>query len=101
MSTSEQGLLTAELSDQTRQLVHRIQQLIEESTLEQVPDEVVQQLMTLAVRCYAAKVEAEVPLFPFTNMNALTATEVGVTVGRLIHAAELDFFELAMWQSLR
>lgn len=66
-----------------------------------VTDEAVQQLMTLAVQLYANKLENEIVLYPFVDDNALTATEVGMTVGYMIKAADIDLFELVAWQSLR
>lgn len=68
---------------------------------ERVSDLAAQRLMTAAVKLYAAKVEAEAGIMPFEDPDKVTATEVGMTVGRMIRAADLDLFELVSWQSLR
>ena len=64
-------------------------------------DHDVQRLVTVAVRLYASKLEDEVVLSPFVSDDALTPTEVGMTVGHMIKAADIDLFELVSWQSLR
>jgi hypothetical protein len=64
------------------------------------PDEVVQRLLGLAVRLYAAKRDAGEALAPFVPGCTLTATEVGATVVPMLRAADVELFELAMWQHL-
>lgn len=65
-----------------------------------ISDATVQELLTIAVKLYAGKLADEVVLFPFVGDEALTATEVGTTVGQMIRAADIDIFELVAWQSL-
>lgn len=63
-------------------------------------DGAVQCLLTLGIKAYASKLEEEREVFPLVDEDSLTPTEVGVTVGYLIKAAEIDLFELVAWQSL-
>jgi len=84
-----------------RELQARIEGLNRTSLAEAASDGAVQQLLTVAVQLYASKLEDEVVLFPFTGDDVLTPTEVGMTVGHMIKAADIDLFELVSWQSLR
>lgn len=62
-----------------------------------ISDRTLQQVLTAAVKLYAAKVERrghDVP--PFTP-NAVTATESVVTACGLIRAADLNMFDVAIW----
>lgn len=55
-------------------------------------------LLVAVVRLYAAKAEAEGP-FPAAPPGALTATEVMVAAAALLKAANVNVFELGLWQS--
>ena len=62
-----------------------------------VSDKALQQVLTAAVKLYAAKVERrgyEVAPFP---ADAVTATETVVTACGLIRAAGLNMFDVAIW----
>ena len=62
-----------------------------------VSDKTLQQVLTAAVKVYAAKVERrgyEVAPFP---AEAVTATETVVTACGLIRAAGLNMFDVAIW----
>lgn len=83
-------------------LVETAQSLLHDVPVQAVPDQAIQHLLVIAVKLYAAKVEAaEAKVEPFTSGDAVTPTEVGVTVGSMIRMAEIDLFELVAWQSLR
>lgn len=84
-----------------QQLLEQIDDLDPDRLSAEVDDRTVQKLVTVAVRIYASKLEDEVVLFPFVDDETLTATEVGMTVGHFIKAADIDLFELVSWQSLR
>ncbi len=63
-----------------------------------IPDEAVQRLLTAGVRLFANKVEMEDRVFrPFVAPDSATATDVVVTVTEMLHAANLNTFDLAMW----
>jgi len=62
-----------------------------------ISDRTLQQVLTAAVKVYAAKVERrghDVP--PFTQ-GTVTATETVVTACGLIRAADLNMFDVAIW----
>jgi hypothetical protein len=62
-----------------------------------ISDRMLQQVMTAAVKVYAAKVERrghDVAPFP---PNTVTATETVVTACGLIRAADLNMFDVAIW----
>jgi hypothetical protein len=62
-----------------------------------VSDHALQQVLTAAVKLYAAKVELrghDVVPFP---QHAVTATETVVTACGLIRAADLNMFDVAIW----
>jgi hypothetical protein len=62
-----------------------------------ISDKALQQVLTAAVKVYAAKVERrghDVAPFP---QNAVTATETVVTACGMIRAADLNMFDVAIW----
>ena len=89
------------LDDLIGELQDRVAVMAPQALPEAASDKAIQQLLTMAVQLYASKLEEEVVLFPFTGEDVLTPTEVGMTVGHMIKAADIDLFELVSWQSLR
>ena len=62
-----------------------------------ISDRTLQQVLTAAVKVYAAKVERrghDVVPFP---QHAVTATETVVTACGMIRAADLNMFDVAIW----
>ena len=62
-----------------------------------ISDKVLQQVLSAAVKIYAAKVERrghDVAPFP---QNSVTATETVVTACGMIRAADLNMFDVAIW----
>jgi len=62
-----------------------------------IPDKTLQQVLSAAVKVYAAKVERrghEVTPFP---QDTVTATETVVTACGMIRAADLNMFDVAIW----
>ena len=62
-----------------------------------ISDKTLQQVLTAAVKVYAAKVERrghDVAPFP---RNAVTATESVVAACGMIRAADLNMFDVAIW----
>lgn len=98
---SSSGEPSSSIGELAEELLARVAGLDSESLPRAVSDDAVQRLLTASVRLYASKLDDEVALFPFADGETLTATEVGMTVGRMIKAADVDLFELVSWQSLR
>jgi hypothetical protein len=62
-----------------------------------ISDKALQQVLTAAVKVYAAKVERRGhDVAPFAP-NTVTATETVVTACGLIRAADLNMFDVAVW----
>jgi len=64
-----------------------------------VSDAELRRMLAKAVKRYAARVENEGPLPAFAPEDQVTATEVMVTVTAMLKAANLQVFELGMWQA--
>jgi hypothetical protein len=62
-----------------------------------ISDKALQEVLTAAVKIYAAKVERRGhDVAPFTA-GAVTATETVVTACGMIRAADLNMFDVAIW----
>ncbi len=57
-----------------------------------------QRLIAAAVKLYLAKVEAEGP-FPVVPFAGINATEAMVSASALLKGANVNVFELGLWQS--
>lgn len=74
-----------------------VDSMISSGAVQDIPDEVLQSVMTAAVKAYAAKVEkTETDFDPF-DARIVTATE-GVTAAcAMIRAVDLNMFDVALW----
>ncbi len=72
---------------------------VEAGETQKFSEETVQQLMTAAVKLFAAKVEQEDRFFsPVLGPGeVVTPTDVVVTVSEILRAVNLNTFDLAMW----
>jgi hypothetical protein len=62
-----------------------------------ISDRSLQQVLTAAVKVYAAKVERRGHDLPPFARNAVTATESVVAACGMIRAADLNMFDVAIW----
>lgn len=63
-----------------------------------VPDDTAQRLLLAGIRLFAHKVDNEGrAIAAIPDSASLSATEVAVTITELMHAADLNMFDLAMW----
>jgi hypothetical protein len=62
-----------------------------------VSDAEVTEMMTLALRLYAAKSEVQGPTFQPVDSAQVSATDIVVAVSGMLHAANLNLFDVAMW----
>jgi hypothetical protein len=62
-------------------------------------DAEIQAMLAKAVRLYAKRAAECEGAFPAFSADAATATEVMVTVSAMLKAANLQLFELGMWQA--
>ena len=83
-----------------REAFEAAERVLEREETGAIPDETVQQLLTAGTRLFARKVDVEDRYFlPVTGRQAVTATEVVVTVNDLIRAVDLNLFDVSMWAS--
>ena len=69
-------------------------------TTAEISDLAVQRLLTAGTRLFARKAEQENRYFsPLTDSHTATATDVAITVTDLLHAVNLNTFDLAMWSN--
>jgi hypothetical protein len=59
----------------------------------------IQQMLARAVRLYAERAAGQDDTLPAFASDAVTATEVMVTVTAMLKAVNLQVFELGMWQA--
>jgi hypothetical protein len=62
-----------------------------------IPDQELREALIAAVRHYAARAETDSRSIPLIDRHAITATEAVLTVCELMHAADLNPFDVAMW----
>ena len=77
-------------------LLRELAQLSDHTT--EVPPAVVQELVTAAVTVYADRLQAGPAFGPFREGHAASQTDVATVVSQLLDAAEIEIFELAVWQ---
>lgn len=82
--------------DDVTQLIGR---LVERGAGECLPDAALQQLFKACVRLYAQKVDAGERITPCGDTRDISATSILVTASGLLKGANLELFELGMWQS--
>lgn len=56
-------------------------------------------VMTAAVRLYAARVEARDAFPPPLDAAQVTATDVVIAVSEMVRVADINSFDLSMWMS--
>ena len=94
--TDAQADLAARCAETVTGLRATIDRVLAADGAHEVPDRAIQDLMVMAARLYVAKREAGAQFAPFAGPE-LTATEVMVTTTSMLEAANLEVFELTMW----
>jgi len=75
----------------------RAREALKRGAPDTITDKALQQVLTAAVKIYAAKVEQRGhDVTPFTP-GTVTATETVVTACGMIRAADLNMFDVAIW----
>jgi uncharacterized heparinase superfamily protein len=85
-------------SAEAERLAAALEQSIVDDKLDAVSAPALQKLMAAACRLYRARREAGEDFMPVPK-NSISATDVMVTAGGLLKAADLAVFELGMWQN--
>jgi hypothetical protein len=76
-----------------------LEQLLSVGEAASVPDELLSRAMAALIRTYGAKVDGGVRPRLLPETSDVSATEVLVAASALLKAANLEIFELGMWQS--
>ncbi len=99
MSSSE---LASELAERPSQTLARAAEILAGGIddPDRIPDAELRDLTASLVRLYAAKAETgmRTPLPP--DGGGVTVTETMLTVSDLLHAVNVQLFELSMWQAM-
>jgi uncharacterized protein (DUF2252 family) len=80
-------------------LAHDLQALAASGQAVDLPDTAIQDLMSALVATYGARFDAGLRQPPIEENPTMAATAVLVTTSALLKAANLEIFELGMWQS--
>jgi len=72
---------------------------LQADTVMRASDTEIQDMLANAVRLYAQRAAENDGVLPAFAPDAATATEVMVTVTAMLKAANLQVFELGMWQA--
>lgn len=95
MPTNELSRLEVSAAELAREL----ERGLAEARLDVLPPQALQSLMAALCKTYAASVEAGNAFPIIGNRSAITSTDVMMTCAALLRAADLQVFELGMWQS--
>ena len=98
MCSSNRAATIAGLNGHAEAVLAAVEELTANGATADVPDETAQRLLLAGVRLFADKIDRErraIPPIPATA--SVSATEVAVAVTELMHAADLNMFDLAMW----
>ena len=95
----EPGAEIADLDQMSVALSERIIALVEQGKATELDSASVQHLMHALVLLYGARFKAELREPPVPGGRNIEATPVLVTVSAMLKAANLELFELGMWQS--
>jgi hypothetical protein len=85
------------IADSVSAFCSRVDDALESGKPEAVPDESLQRVLTAAVRLYAAKSEDRTQELPPFGDKPVNATEAVTAICAIMRAADLNFFDLAMW----
>jgi hypothetical protein len=80
--------------------LHDLENFIDNSSLSDVPIELVQRLFQLAVHTYFQKRDSGDTFGPFLDESAVTATEGIVAAANILDAVDIEVFEFGMFKML-
>jgi hypothetical protein len=90
---------TDDLSGEAARLAAAIEQALAQGQPDRIGREALQSLMAAVCRAYRAQIDAGANYLPLPERTAVAPTDVMVACGALLKAADLQVFELGMWQS--
>jgi hypothetical protein len=86
-------------SSQALQLAADMERGLMDGRLDVVSHEALQKLMAAVCKTYSQQVQAQVQGAALDARSGVSATDVMITASSLLKAADLQVFELGMWQS--
>ena len=93
------GDLLADIGEESAVLRQLAQRILDQPEGEELPDELVQQALTAMTRLYTVKFQMGERWPPFVNDREMPATAVMIMSTAMLRAANLELFELGMWQA--
>jgi hypothetical protein len=87
------------LSAQANELAASVEQALAQGRPDALAPEALQNVMAAVCRAYRAQIDAGQNHLPLPRPTVEAPTDVMVTCGALLRAADLQVFELGMWQS--
>jgi hypothetical protein len=99
VAESAGGTTFANLDREAGRLAASLEQALAEGHADVLAPAAVQRLMAAICRAYRAQIDAGRDYLPLAGHTALAPTDVLVTCGALLRAADLGVFELGVWQS--
>lgn len=86
--------------DKAERLYRDALQVLEGDAIDNVPDEAIQKLLTMALKLYVRKIESDEYFpAPFAGEHEVTPTEVVKAVIEMLEAVDVEIFELGLWKS--
>ena len=90
----------AKLADDAQRIWRQVQAIEGSGQVRDVSTEAIQDLLTAALKLYAAKIDSHQKIFSPVRADAkISATEVAVLTVELMHVVDLNLFDLSMWAS--
>ena len=88
-----------DVSAQANALAAAVEQALAQGRPEALAPQALQNVMAAVCRAYRAQIDAGQNHLPLPPATVVAPTDVMVTCGGLLRAADLQVFELGMWQS--
>jgi hypothetical protein len=88
-----------DISGEAKRLAAEIERCIGNGRIEALTPEALQALMAALCRTYSACIENGDKFLPLASRTAVSPTDVMHTASGLLRGADLQVFELGMWQS--
>src|SRR5581483_1282395 len=93
------GRAVADVSNRAKSLARDLERELGAGRIDSLSDDGLQQLMAALCKIYGRRVEGGAKSWPLSDQGGVSPTEVMVTASGLLKAADLQVFELGMWQS--
>ncbi len=90
---------TGDLSAAATALAAAIERALAQGRPDMLASGALQSLMAAVCRAYRAQIDAGANYLPLPERTVVAPTDVMVACGALLRAADLQVFELGMWQS--